>query len=125
MEPEYGLQTNHEGQLYLNVFSTPATGLFECQRLEVTLQRLLQAEGDLYAFKVERTTGAEGSIFSAIAEYCDNDVSLKAVARFNNTIIEVSYLDILAKLKLTKRIGRLSTLHCVVSARHPLLRHRQ
>ncbi|KAI1153031.1 RNA recognition motif 2-domain-containing protein [Nemania diffusa] len=88
MEPEYGLQTNHEGQLYLNVFSTPATGLFECQRLEVTLQRLLQAEGDLYAFKVERTTGAEGSIFSAIAEYCDNDVSLKAVARFNNTIIE-------------------------------------
>ncbi|KAJ8123704.1 hypothetical protein ONZ43_g404 [Nemania bipapillata] len=88
VEPEYGLQTNHEGQLYLNVFATQATVFVECQRLEVTLQRLLQTEGDLFAFKIERTTGAEGSIFSAIAEYCDNDVSLKAVARFNNTIIE-------------------------------------
>jgi hypothetical protein len=94
VEPEYGLQTNHEGQLYLNVFATHATVLVECQQLEATLQRLLQGEGDLFAFKIERTTGAEGSIFSAIAEYCDNDVSLKAVARFNNTIIEVCGLHI-------------------------------
>ncbi|KAI1122901.1 RNA recognition motif 2-domain-containing protein [Nemania abortiva] len=88
VEPQLDYQTNHEGQLYLNVFATQATTLIECQRLEVTLQRLLQSEGDLFAFKIERATGAEGSIFSAIVEYCDNDVSLKAVARFNNAIIE-------------------------------------
>ncbi|KAI0118940.1 RNA recognition motif 2-domain-containing protein [Nemania sp. FL0031] len=88
VEPQFDNPTNHEGQLYLNVFATQATVLLECQRLEVILQRILQSEGDLFAFKIERTTGAEGSIFSAIAEYCDNDASLKAVARFNNTIIE-------------------------------------
>ncbi|KAI0481657.1 RNA recognition motif 2-domain-containing protein [Xylaria cf. heliscus] len=88
VEPGSGLPTVHEGQLYLNIFATQAAILMDRQRLEIVLRRLLQDEGDLFAFKPELTTGAEGSLFSAIAEYCDNDVSLKAVARFNNTIIE-------------------------------------
>ncbi|KAI3337014.1 RNA recognition motif 2-domain-containing protein [Xylariaceae sp. AK1471] len=88
VEPGSGLPTIHEGQIYLNVFPTPAAVPIESQRLELALKRLLQNEGDLFAFKPEPTTGAEGSLFSAIAEYCDNDVSLRAVARFNNTIME-------------------------------------
>ncbi|KAI0546247.1 RNA recognition motif 2-domain-containing protein [Xylaria curta] len=88
VEPGFSFQTVHEGQLYLNVFATQAAILMDRQRLEQVLKRLLQDEGDLFAFKPELTTGAEGSLFSAVAEYCDNDASLKAVARFNNTIIE-------------------------------------
>ncbi|KAF2969257.1 hypothetical protein GQX73_g4363 [Xylaria multiplex] len=88
VEPGTGLQTVHEGQLYLNVFATQVPVLIEPQRIELTLKRLLQDQGDLFAFKPELSTGAEGSLFSAIAEYCDNDVSLRAVSRFNNTIIE-------------------------------------
>ncbi|KAI1185922.1 RNA recognition motif 2-domain-containing protein [Nemania serpens] len=88
VEPGSGVPTIHEGQLYLNVFATQATLFTDCHRLEVTLKRLLLGEGDLFAFKIERSTGAEGSLFSAIAEYSDNDTSLKAVARLNNTIIE-------------------------------------
>ncbi|KAI1752435.1 RNA recognition motif 2-domain-containing protein [Xylaria castorea] len=88
VEPGSGLPTVHEGQLYLNVFATQAAIMMDRQRLEQALKRLLQDEGDLFAFKPELTTGAEGSLFSAVVEYCDNDVSLKAVARFNNAIIE-------------------------------------
>ncbi|GAP89639.1 putative meiosis protein mei2 [Rosellinia necatrix] len=88
VEPGASLPTIHEGQLYLNVFATPVATVIEQHRLVIILKKLLQDEGDLFAFKPELATGAEGSLFSAIAEYCDNDVSLKAVARFNNTIIE-------------------------------------
>ncbi|KAI1351696.1 RNA recognition motif 2-domain-containing protein [Xylaria sp. FL0043] len=88
VEPETGRQTVHEGQIYLNVFATNIPFFIESQRFELILKRLLQDQGDLFAFKPETSTGAEGSLFSAIAEYCDNDVSLKAVSRFNNTIIE-------------------------------------
>ncbi|KAI0816385.1 RNA recognition motif 2-domain-containing protein [Xylaria sp. FL0064] len=88
VEPETGRQTVHEGQIYLNVFATNIPFFIEPQRFELILKRLLQDQGDLFAFKPEMSTGAEGSLFSAIAEYCDNDVSLKAVSRFNNTIIE-------------------------------------
>ncbi|KAI1281417.1 RNA recognition motif 2-domain-containing protein [Xylaria sp. FL0933] len=88
VEPETGRQTVHEGQIYLNVFATNIPFFIESQRFELILKRLLQDQGDLFAFKPEMSTGAEGSLFSAIAEYCDNDVSLKAVSRFNNTIIE-------------------------------------
>jgi len=89
VEPGSGLPTIHEGQLYLNIFPISATIGIDPQRLEFALKRLLQDEGDLFAFKPEPTTGTEGSLYSAIVEYCDNDVSLRAVARFNNTIIEV------------------------------------
>ncbi|KAI0971707.1 RNA recognition motif 2-domain-containing protein [Xylaria arbuscula] len=88
VEPETGRQTIHEGQLYLNVFATHVPVFIEPQRFELILKRLLQEQGDLFALKPELNAGAEGSLFSAIAEYCDNDVSLKAVSRFNNTIIE-------------------------------------
>ncbi|KAI1433961.1 RNA recognition motif 2-domain-containing protein [Xylaria sp. CBS 124048] len=87
-EPGTVPPTIHEGQLYLNVFSTPVASPIESQRLELILKRILQDEGDLFAFKPESSTGAEGSLFSAIAEYCDNDVSLNAVSRLNNRIIE-------------------------------------
>jgi hypothetical protein len=98
VEPGSGLPTVHEGQIYLNVFPTSAAVPIEAQRLELVLKRLLQDEGDLFAFKPEPSTGAEGSLFSAIAEYCDNDVSLRAVARFNNTVIEVCALALWLKL---------------------------
>lgn len=125
VEPGSGLLTVHEAQLYLNVFTTQASILMDRQRLELALKRLLQDEGDLFAFKPEVATGAEGSLFSAIVEYCDNDISLKAVARFNNTIIEVCFHDISLKSTLTGDTGRLSALHYVISARHPLVRHPQ
>ncbi|KAI0395334.1 RNA recognition motif 2-domain-containing protein [Xylariaceae sp. FL0594] len=91
VDPGSGLSTVHEGQLYLNIFPISATIGTDPQRLEIVLQRLLQEEGDLFAFKPGPTTGTEGSLYSAIVEYCDNDVSLRAVARFNNTIIERSF----------------------------------
>ncbi|KAI8634921.1 RNA recognition motif 2-domain-containing protein [Xylariaceae sp. FL1651] len=91
VEPGSGLPTIHEGQLYINVFATQTAVNTESQKLELTLKRLLQDEGDLFAFKADSSTGAEGSLFSAIAEFCDNDVSLRAVARFNNSIIEGGY----------------------------------
>ncbi|KAI1265087.1 RNA recognition motif 2-domain-containing protein [Xylariaceae sp. FL1019] len=88
IEPGSGAITIHEGQIYLNVFATQVAILMERDQLELVLKELLQEEGDLFAFKVDPTTGAEGSLFSAIAEYCDNDVSLRAVSRFNNVVIE-------------------------------------
>ena len=71
------------------------------QRFDVILKRLLQSLGDLFAFKPEPSTGAEGSLFSAIAEYCDNDTSLKAVSQLNNTLIDVSLQSIYLWLPLT------------------------
>lgn len=53
------------------------------------MQTLLQNEGDLFAFKLQ-ATGVEGSVFNAIAEYCEDDVSLQAVSRLRDRVIEVS-----------------------------------
>ncbi|KAI1638900.1 RNA recognition motif 2-domain-containing protein [Biscogniauxia mediterranea] len=86
VEPTSGLITAHEGQLYLNVFATPAAPSGTPQQLETTLKTLLQSEGDLFAFKAQ-STGAEGSVLSAVIEYCDNDMSLRAVSKFNNVLV--------------------------------------
>ncbi|KAI1501302.1 RNA recognition motif 2-domain-containing protein [Biscogniauxia marginata] len=86
VEPASGLITAHEGQLYLNVFATPAAPPTTPQQLETILKTLLQSEGDLFAFKTQ-SSGAEGSVLSAVVEYCDNDMSLRAVSRFNNVVV--------------------------------------
>lgn len=53
------------------------------------MRGLLQSEGELFAFKLQ-ATGVEGSIFNAIVEYCENDISLQAVSRLSGQVIEVS-----------------------------------
>ncbi|KAI1824877.1 RNA recognition motif 2-domain-containing protein [Xylaria intraflava] len=87
-EPTAGLATIHEGQLYLNVFPTSVASAIEPGQLNLRVKKILQEEGDLFAFKPNVGDGAEGSLFSAVAEYCENDVSLNVVTRLNNAIIE-------------------------------------
>ncbi|KAI1818801.1 RNA recognition motif 2-domain-containing protein [Poronia punctata] len=91
VEPGSGLATIHEGQLYLNIFPLTAGIGLESNRLDFALTRLLREEGDLFAFKPEPTSGTRGSLYSAVVEYCDTDVALKAVLRFNNQIIEGAF----------------------------------
>jgi hypothetical protein len=55
------------------------------------LQNLLLSEGDLFAFKTQEG-GVEGSLLFAVVEYCDNDVSLRAVSNLNGKVVEVSPL---------------------------------
>ncbi|KAI1367729.1 RNA recognition motif 2-domain-containing protein [Xylaria arbuscula] len=88
VEAETGRQTIHEAQLYLSVFPTPVPMYIEEQRVELIMKRLLQDHGDLFAFKPEPSNGAEGSLFSAIAEYCDNETSIRVKKLLNDKIIE-------------------------------------
>ncbi|KAL7626686.1 hypothetical protein AAE478_003460 [Parahypoxylon ruwenzoriense] len=85
VEPGIGLVTAHEGQLYLSVFAHSTNTITEPQQLENFLKNLLQSEGDLFAFKTRE--GVEGSLMSAVVEYCDNDMSLRAVSRFNGVVV--------------------------------------
>lgn len=55
------------------------------------MQAFLAEQGDLFAFKVHGE-GVEGSILSAIVEYCDNDTSLRAVSELHGRVVEVSKL---------------------------------
>ncbi|KAI1454988.1 RNA recognition motif 2-domain-containing protein [Annulohypoxylon moriforme] len=83
VEPGAGLVTAHEGQVYLSVFShsfQPMTA----QQLEEFVKAVLRTEGDLYAFKPHE--GVTGSAMSGIAEYCDNDMSLRATAKLNGVV---------------------------------------
>lgn len=58
------------------------------QELEEFLKALLRTEGDLYAFKPHE--GVIGSAMSVIAEYCDNDMALRAVTKLNGVVVDVS-----------------------------------
>ncbi|KAI1180062.1 RNA recognition motif 2-domain-containing protein [Nemania sp. FL0916] len=98
VEPGSGLPTIHEGQIYLSVFPTPTTVHHPHPRLEANLRMLLEEVGELYAFKIERTQGREGSLFSVVAEYCDNDASLEAVRRFGNHTDEDGYFQVCTTL---------------------------
>lgn len=71
------------------VFAPSSLNGINPRRLYNFMHALLQNEGDLFAFKLQ-ATGVEGSIFNAIVEYCENDISLQAVARLNGQVIEVS-----------------------------------
>lgn len=88
MAPASGNTTCHEGQLYLSVFPHRLELPNDPKRLEVIVKRILQSEGDLFAFKLQ--PGIEGSILSAVVEYCENDMSLKAVSNLNGRVIDVS-----------------------------------
>lgn len=88
MAPASGNTTCHEGQLYLSVFPHGLELPNDPKRLEVIVKRILQSEGDLFAFKLQ--PGIEGSILSAVVEYCENDMSLKAVSNLNGRVIDVS-----------------------------------
>lgn len=63
----------------------PAT---DPKRLEFIVKRILQGEGDLFAFKIQPEL--EGTILNAVIEYCENNVSLKAVSDLNGRVIDVS-----------------------------------
>ncbi|KAI2471666.1 RNA recognition motif 2-domain-containing protein [Annulohypoxylon bovei var. microspora] len=85
VEPGAGLVTAHEGQVYLSVFSHSMQPI-TAQQLEEFLKAALRTEGDLYAFKPHE--GVVGSVMSAIAEYCDNDMSLRAMAKLNSVVVQ-------------------------------------
>ncbi|KAI0840640.1 RNA recognition motif 2-domain-containing protein [Hypoxylon sp. FL0890] len=84
VEPGAGLVTIHEGQVYLSVFPH-STNPMTVSQIEGIVKMVLRSEGDLYAFKLH--DGAEGSLMSAIAEFCDNDMSLRAVSKFNSVVM--------------------------------------
>ncbi|KAI1144107.1 RNA recognition motif 2-domain-containing protein [Hypoxylon sp. FL0543] len=84
VEPGAGLVTIHEGQIYLSVFPHSANPMAVSQ-IEGIMKMILRSEGDLYAFKLH--DGVEGSLMSAIAEFCDNDMSLRAVSKFNSLVM--------------------------------------
>ncbi|KAI0480557.1 RNA recognition motif 2-domain-containing protein [Xylariaceae sp. FL0804] len=94
VEPAAGLTTAHEAQIYLNAFATQGGMVADFQHLETILKRILQSQGDLFAFKAQALGGAVGSVFSAVAEYCDNDTSLRAVSMLNNHIIDIMLRNI-------------------------------
>ncbi|KAK7938077.1 RNA recognition motif domain-containing protein [Apiospora aurea] len=82
INPTGGIITAHEGQVALAVFAPPSLAGTNPLQLYDMLQQKLQSEGDLFAFKLQ-ATGVEGSVFNAIVEYCENDVSLQAVAKLH------------------------------------------
>ncbi|KAI1340448.1 RNA recognition motif 2-domain-containing protein [Xylariaceae sp. FL0016] len=90
-EPGGGLITAHEGQIYLNVFATQTLVTPDTQHLEIVLKNLLQTEGDLFAFKAQAGGGAAGCLISAIAEFSDNDTSLRVCSRINNFVLDGSF----------------------------------
>ncbi|RYP71664.1 hypothetical protein DL771_004615 [Monosporascus sp. 5C6A] len=81
----WGAVTCHEGQIYLTVFPHGSNLPNDLKQLEITVKNILQSEGDLFAFKLQ--PGVEGSLFSALIEYCDNDMSLNAVSHLNGTVV--------------------------------------
>ncbi|KAI1094580.1 RNA recognition motif 2-domain-containing protein [Rostrohypoxylon terebratum] len=85
VDPNAGLVTGHEGQVYLSVFSHSMQPI-TTQELEEFLKALLRTEGDLYAFKPH--DGVTGSVMSVIAEYCDNDMALRAVTKLNGVVVD-------------------------------------
>ncbi|KAK7747102.1 hypothetical protein SLS62_009157 [Diatrype stigma] len=84
--PASGNTTCHEGQLYLSVFPYGIEPNTDPKRLEVIVKRILQREGDLFAFKIQPEL--EGTILNAVIEYCENDMSLKAVSNLNGRVID-------------------------------------
>lgn len=89
INPTGGIITAHEGQVALAVFAPPSLAGTNPLQLYDMLQQKLQNEGDLFAFKLQ-ATGVEGSVFNAIVEYCENDVSLQAVSKLHLHNTEVS-----------------------------------
>ena len=86
--PASGYTTCHEGQLYLTVFPHGLEIPNDLKQLEISVKSILQGEGDLFAFKLQ--PGVEGSLLSAVVEYCENDVSLKVVSNLNGRVVRVS-----------------------------------
>ncbi|OTA93327.1 hypothetical protein M434DRAFT_31100 [Hypoxylon sp. CO27-5] len=99
VEPAAGAVTIHEGQVYLSVFPHSQNPMTVSQ-VEGIMKMLLRSEGDLYAFKIH--DGAEGSLMSAIAEFCDNDMSLRAVSKFHSIVMgEIQICMVLYRPDLT------------------------
>ncbi|KAI0127893.1 RNA recognition motif 2-domain-containing protein [Xylariales sp. AK1849] len=87
VDPTSGLITAHEGQLTLAVFGPPTLQSVDANQLQSFLHSVLLSQGDLFAFKVQ-AHGVEGSLLSAIVEYCDNDVSLRAVSELSGKVVD-------------------------------------
>ncbi|RYP25464.1 hypothetical protein DL767_008382 [Monosporascus sp. MG133] len=88
----WGAVTCHEGQIYLTVFPHGVNLPNDLKQLEMIVKNVLQGEGDLFAFKLQ--PGVEGSLFSALIEYCDNDMSLNAVSHLNGTVVNIMLRNI-------------------------------
>ncbi|ORY63590.1 RNA recognition motif 2-domain-containing protein [Pseudomassariella vexata] len=87
VDPTSGLITAHEGQLNLAVFAHPSLESIDLNQLQGFVQGVLQAEGDMFAFKAQ-ASGVEGSLLNAVIEYCDNDISLRVVSKLSGTVID-------------------------------------
>ncbi|KXJ94391.1 RNA recognition motif 2-domain-containing protein [Microdochium bolleyi] len=86
VEARAGLVTSHEGQLYLSVFAYPAQRTSGSERIQDTVLSLLRPEGDVFALKQQ--TGVEGSLFSAVIEYCDGETALRVVSKLHGLVVE-------------------------------------
>jgi hypothetical protein len=91
VDPTSGLITAHEGQLALAVFAPQSLQNVDRGRLVHFVHELLMEQGDLFSFKIDME-GVKGSVLSAVVEYCDNDVSLRAVSELHGKVVEVSAL---------------------------------
>lgn len=98
--------TAHEGQLLLAVFAPPSLHRVDQVQLVNFMQEILGEQGDLFAFKIN-AEGVTGSVMSAIVEYCDNDVSLRATSELNGKVVKVSRFWTQSRLELTlHRVSR-------------------
>ncbi|KAJ1335459.1 RNA recognition motif 2 [Microdochium nivale] len=92
IEPQAGLVTSHEGQLYLSVFSYSAQSATESDCLHDLVLSLLRVEGDVFAMKPQ--TGVEGSLYNAVIEYCDGETALRVMAKLHGLMVDGLHLCI-------------------------------
>jgi hypothetical protein len=88
VDPSSGMVTEHEGQLTLAVFSSLTPQAVDPNQLKPLVQNILAAHGDLFAFKIQ-PNGVGSSVMNALVEYCDNDVSLRAITELGSKVVEV------------------------------------
>lgn len=109
----------------MTVFSCTSQPVHNAKQLEDIVKGLLLSEGDLFAFKLH--PGPEHSLLSAVAEFCDNEISLRAVERFRDIIHkEVGSPDEPLQGPLTKTRSRYRyALLCIAQTFFQLVAHQK
>lgn len=64
-----------------------STSVHDLSHVEAAIQRLLQLQGPLFAFK--KQIPLEGSTFRAVAEFCDISAAAAAMANCGDTLVDV------------------------------------
>ena len=84
--PMVNLTTAYEGQVSVVVHATAEVS-DGWKKAERVIKKILQGEGDIFAFK--RISSTVDGIFRAVAEFSDINSSLTAVSRLDGLILEV------------------------------------